>query len=155
MLVPIRHTCGTASPFSTSWNTTTATNASHTLTSKAHDAAGNVGTSSAISVTVNNAAVTNPVVNPGFEAGTLTGWTASGIAAARLYPHSGTYSGSLGSSSPSTDSTLAQTFTLPAGASTLSVWYRVYCPDTLTYDWATATLKDNVSGTTSGSADCP
>src|SRR5438477_3062986 len=64
---------GTSSPFSTSWNTATATNASHTLTSKAYDAAGNVGTSSAISVTVNNAAVTNPVVNPGFEAGTLTG----------------------------------------------------------------------------------
>jgi serine protease len=24
----------------------------------------------------------------------------------------------------------------------------VFCPDTVTYDWATATLKDNTSGTT-------
>jgi serine protease len=29
------------------------------------------------------------------------------------------------------------------------LWYRVVCPDTVTYDWATATLKDNVTGTTS------
>ena len=139
---------GTASPFSTSWNTASVANASHTLTSKAYDAAGNVGTSNPISVTVNNGAVTNPVVNPGFESGTLTGWTGTGVAAARTYPHTGTYAGSLGSTSPSADSTLAQTFTLPAGASTLSLWYRVYCPDTVTYDWATATLKDNVTGTT-------
>ncbi len=44
----------TASPYSWSWATTGATNASHTLTSKAYDAAGNVGTSAAISVTVSN-----------------------------------------------------------------------------------------------------
>jgi hypothetical protein len=91
---------------------------------------------------------TNPFVNPGFEAGTLTGWTATGVAAARTFPHTGTYSGSLGSSSPSTDSTLSQTVTMPAGATTLSLWYRVFCNDTLTFDWATATLHDNTAGTT-------
>lgn len=91
---------------------------------------------------------TNPFVNPGFEAGTLTGWTATGVAAARMFPHTGTYSGSLGSSSPSTDSTLSQTVTMPAGATTLSFWYRVFCNDTLTFDWATATLRDNTTGTT-------
>jgi serine protease len=139
---------GTASPFSASWNTTGAANGTHSLTSKAYDAAANVGTSSAVSVTVRNGAVTNPVVNPGFETGTLSGWTASGTAAARAFPHTGSYSGSLGSSSPSTDSTLSQTFTMPAGATTLTVWYRIFCPDTVTYDWATITLKDNVSGTT-------
>ncbi|MGZ3714087.1 MAG: hypothetical protein ACXVA4_01590, partial [Ktedonobacterales bacterium] len=26
--------------------------------------------------------------------------------------------------------------------------YRVVCPDTVTYDWATATLKDNTTSTT-------
>ena len=139
---------GTTSPFSASWNTTGAANGSHALTSKAYDAAGNVGTSAAVAVTVSNGAVTNPVVNPGFETGTLSGWTATGIAAARLFPHSGTYSGSLGSSSPSTDSSLAQTFTMPAGANTLTFWYRIFCPDTVTYDYASATLKDNVTGIT-------
>ena len=139
---------GSASPFSASWNTTGAANGAHSLTSKAYDAAGNLGTSSAVSVTVSNGAVTNPVVNPGFETGTLSGWTATGVAAARLYPHSGSYSGSLGSSSPSTDSSLAQTFTLPVGANTLTFWYRIFCPDTVTYDYASATLKDNVTLTT-------
>jgi hypothetical protein len=46
----------TAAPYEWSWNTTTSTNASHTLQSKAFDAAGNVGTSASVSVTVNNAA---------------------------------------------------------------------------------------------------
>jgi M6 family metalloprotease-like protein len=43
-----------ASPFSFSWDTTTASNGAHSLTSKAYDAAGNVGTSAAVSVTVSN-----------------------------------------------------------------------------------------------------
>ncbi|HKW98512.1 MAG TPA: Ig-like domain-containing protein [Bryobacteraceae bacterium] len=50
---------GTASAFSFSWNSTTVTNASHTLTVKAYDAAGNVG-SAAVTVTVNNPVVAPP-----------------------------------------------------------------------------------------------
>ena len=45
----------TTSPYAWSWDTTTATNASHSLQSKAYDAAGNVGSSATVSVTVNNA----------------------------------------------------------------------------------------------------
>jgi hypothetical protein len=49
----------------------------------------------------------------------------------------------LGSTSPTSgDSTAAQTFMIPSGASTLSLSYQVVCPDTVTYDWATVTLKD-------------
>ncbi|WP_083969068.1 Ig-like domain-containing protein [Hyalangium minutum] len=44
----------TSAPFSLSWNTLTDGNGSHTLTSKAYDAAGNVGTSSGVTVTVSN-----------------------------------------------------------------------------------------------------
>jgi len=47
----------TASPYSWSWNTTTATNGTHSLTSRAYDAAGNVGTSAAVSVTVSNTGI--------------------------------------------------------------------------------------------------
>lgn len=50
----------TTSPYSVSWNTTTATNAAHSITAVARDAAGNTTTSSAVSVTVNNAAPGNP-----------------------------------------------------------------------------------------------
>jgi hypothetical protein len=35
---------------------------------------------------------------------------------------------------------------MPAGATTLSVWVRVFCPDTITYDWVNATLHDNATG---------
>jgi hypothetical protein len=44
----------TTAPFSISWNSTTATNGSHTLTAVARDAAGNTRTSSGVTVTVNN-----------------------------------------------------------------------------------------------------
>ena len=44
----------TASPYSTTWNTTTATNGSHTLTAVARDAAGNTTTSTSVTVTVSN-----------------------------------------------------------------------------------------------------
>ena len=42
----------TSAPYSTSWNTTTATNGTHTLTVRARDAAGNITTSAPVSVTV-------------------------------------------------------------------------------------------------------
>ncbi len=42
------------SPYAYSWNTASVSNGSHTLQSRAYDAAGNVGNSTTISVTVNN-----------------------------------------------------------------------------------------------------
>lgn len=44
----------TTSPYLASWDTTTVSNGSHTLSAKAYDLAGNVGTSAAVTVTVNN-----------------------------------------------------------------------------------------------------
>ena len=44
----------TTSPYSASWSTTTASNGTHSLSTRAFDAAGNQATSAAISVTVNN-----------------------------------------------------------------------------------------------------
>jgi chitodextrinase len=47
-------TSDTTSPYSFSWNTATATNGSHQLTTKAYDSAGNVGSSAAVTVNVFN-----------------------------------------------------------------------------------------------------
>ncbi len=51
------------SPYSVSWNTTTISNVTHTLTAVARDAAGNQTTSTAVSVTVNNPDNTPPAVS--------------------------------------------------------------------------------------------
>jgi hypothetical protein len=91
------------------------------------------------------------IVNGGFEDGTLSPWVKTGTAAITTkYLHGGAGAARTGSTQPTAgDSTLAQTFTVPDGATTLSFWYLMVCPDTLTYDWATATLRDNTAGTTS------
>jgi chitodextrinase len=74
----------TASPYSASWSTTTASNASHILTAIAKDAAGNSTTSTAVTVTVNNVADTTPPSVPaGLSATAISSsqinlsWTAS------------------------------------------------------------------------------
>ncbi|MGH3858069.1 Ig-like domain-containing protein, partial [Actinokineospora sp.] len=69
----------TASPYTVTWNSTTATNGSHTLTARARDAAGNTTTSATVSVTVSNAAPdpTPPTVSITAPAG---GATVSGTA---------------------------------------------------------------------------
>jgi hypothetical protein len=89
------------------------------------------------------------VQNPGFETGSFSSWTTTGTSAIVTTSHSGSYAARLGSSSPTNgDSTLSQTFTIPTGATRLSLWYNLYCPDAVRYDWATVTLTDNVTNTT-------
>jgi hypothetical protein len=53
----------TTGPYSTSWNTLLVANGTHTLTAVARDAAGNVRTSAAVSVIVNNPDTTLPTVS--------------------------------------------------------------------------------------------
>ena len=90
------------------------------------------------------------ITNGGFETGNSNGWTFSGQAGSVTTPaHSGNYGAMLGSNTPTQgDSSLTQTFTAPAGAAVLQFWYRMYCPDSVSWDWAVATLKDNTTNTT-------
>lgn len=62
----------TSAPYSMTWNSTTATNDTHSLTAVARDAAGNTKTSAAVSVTTSNATITPPPPPPTTNAPTAT-----------------------------------------------------------------------------------
>ena len=63
------------------------------------------------------------ITNGGFEAGNLSGWTSTGsTSVTTTNPHSGTYAAMVGSTSPSSTSSIAQSFTAPATSPSLSFW---------------------------------
>jgi Putative Ig domain len=127
--------------------TTAATSSTKVTASDSTGASGSTSFTWTVSSSGGNGG--NVIVNGGFESGSLSGWTASGVTSVTTSgPHSGTYAAQLGNSNPSNTSTIAQTFTAASGNSKLSLWYNVTCPDTVQYDWATVTLKDNTTGTT-------
>jgi phosphate-induced protein 1 len=89
------------------------------------------------------------IVNGDFETGSLSGWTTSGTTSISTTAHGGRYAAQCGGASPTNgNSSITQTFKVPSTGGTLSFWYRVTCPDTVQYDWATATLKDNSTNKT-------
>jgi Bacterial Ig domain/Transmembrane protein 131-like N-terminal len=136
-----------------SWNTTTYSNGQHTIYAKAYDAAGNVGTSPTISVTVNNSS-SQLLQNGGFETGNLTNWSAAGVYLPFVltgHSHSGDYSAQLGSRlepKPKGDSSLYQTIAIPSTvtSATLTFWYWPSTFDTIQHDWQEAQVQ-NSSGT--------
>ncbi|HEV2376273.1 MAG TPA: putative Ig domain-containing protein [Streptosporangiaceae bacterium] len=93
----------------------------------------------------------NVIVNGGFETGSLSGWSCGGTAhvcsVTTNNPHSGSFAALLGDPNNPTNTTsqIKQTFTAPAGSSHVTFWYNVNCPDTVTFDWATASLRDNTA----------
>ncbi|HEX9011555.1 MAG TPA: hypothetical protein VF804_14390, partial [Holophagaceae bacterium] len=146
------------SPYSMTLNSTTLANGSHTLTAKAYDAAGNVGTSTAVSFSVSNSTpppASDLITNGGFESGT-TGWTqTSGVIGQNGTSepaHAGTYDAWLcGYGSTHTDYVYQQ-IAVPSTASsaTLSFYLHIDTAETTTstaYDTFTI-LVQNTSGTT-------
>ena len=117
----------TTSPYSTAWNTATAANGGHSLETRAYDAAGNVGSSAAVSVTVSNASSGGElVVNGGFE-GSASPWTLVGSAfwSTGGNQHSGTGYTILGAGNSASGSEY-QTVSIPAGhPANLTFWLNV------------------------------
>jgi hypothetical protein len=139
-----------------SWNTNSVANGSHTLSVKAYDAANNIGTSPAVTVTVSNVSNVQQLLgNPGFENGSSSPapWTASSgvIDNGSGEPaHSGTWKARLDGYGTSHTDTLSQSVTLPATLTTasLSFWLHIDTAETTTTAYDTLKVQiTNSSGT--------
>ena len=145
----------TSGPISYSWITTLAANGSHNLNTKAYDGAGNVGTSSTITITVNNSSGGSQqlIGNPGFENGSAnpTPWTGSaGVISSDPSepPRLGSWDAWLDGYGTAHTDTLAQQVAIPSTitTATLSFWIHIDTAETTTttaYD----TLKVQIQST--------
>jgi len=142
----------TTSPYSFAWDTLTYSNASHSLVSKAYDAANNVGTSATVTVTVSNGGgctTAELLSNGGFE-GSSSPWVLAGSFSwsTGAYPHSG--SGyTLGGGVNNGSGTNYQQVTIPSSAcGNLTFWLNVTSSETTTttkYDFLYVEVR-NTSG---------
>ena len=127
------------------FNTTTVSNGSHTIVSKAFDAAGNVGTSSTVTVTVSNSGtVTELLGNGGFENGASTPapWLLTSThspleiinSSSSEPPHSGTFDAWMNGWGTTTTDTVMQQVMVPANATaaTFSFWLHLDTAETTT-----------------------
>jgi len=130
----------TTSPFQIAWNTATASNGGHGLQTRAFDAAGNMGSSSTVNVTVSNGGGGGGelIANGGFE-GSASPWTLTGAAfwSTGGNDHSGTGYSILGAGNNASGAEY-QTVTIPAGhPANLTFWLNITTSESLTtaYDF--------------------
>jgi uncharacterized membrane protein len=135
-----------ATSLSFNFNTTTVANGSHTIISKAFDAAGNVGTSATVTVTVSNGTgtVTELLGNGGFENGASSPapWVLTSThtplqiinSSTSEPPHSGTFDAWMNGWGTTTTDTVMQQVVLPANATaaTFSFWLHIDTAETST-----------------------
>jgi hypothetical protein len=120
-------------------------NGETTIWYQATDTAGNVEPMHAVRIRI-----AKGIANAGFESGTLDGWTRAGTTAVAGGAHGGGYAVRTGASTPTLgDSSVSQAFVAPPSANLLSFWYSVTCPEIVSHGWATATLYDQTTGTSS------
>jgi Zn-dependent metalloprotease len=146
----------TTSPYSLTLDSTTLTNATHTLVAKAYDAAGNVGTSTSVNFTVSN--TTTPpselVLNGGFESG-ATSWTGTTAAIGTFTGQpafEGTKCAWLGGNGTTTTEYLYQNVAIPSTVTSATLTFQLHIDTAETttataYDKLTVTLR-NTAGTT-------
>lgn len=135
-----------ATSLSFSFNSTTVANGPHAIVSQAFDAAGNVGTSAIVTVTVSNGAgtVTELIGNGGFENGAANPapWVLTSThtplqiinSSASEPPHSGTFDAWMNGWGTTTTDTVMQQVVLPANATaaTFSFWLHINTAETTT-----------------------
>ena len=123
-------------PYAMTYDSKLLTNASHALTARAYDAAGNSTLSAPANFTINNPVLTQRILNPGFESGSAS-WTAtSGVITsdASQPARAGVWKAWLnGYGSVRTD-TLYQQVAIPSTvtSATLKFWLKVSSSETTT-----------------------
>ncbi len=135
-----------ATALSFNWITTAVANGSHTIVSKAFDAAGNVGTSATITVTVSNGGgtVTELLGNNGFENGAASPapWVLTSThtplniinSSASEPPHTGAFDAWMNGWGTTVTDTVMQQVTIPANATaaSLTFWLHIDTAETTT-----------------------
>jgi hypothetical protein len=138
----------TTAPYAMTLDSTTLTNASHALTAKAFDAAGNNKLSAAVNFTISNTvATTQRLLNPGFESGTAS-WTAtSGVITsdATQAARTGSWKAWLNGYGAAHTDSVYQQVAIPSSvtSATLKFWLKVASSETTTTQ-AYDTLKVQV-----------
>jgi hypothetical protein len=142
----------TSAPYSVSWDTTTATNASHTLSAVARDAANNATNSASVTVTVNNTAPPPPtglVLAYSFDQGSGTtvpdssGKGNTGTLTSTTWSSAGKYGGALSFNGSSSWVTAADNATLDlSNGMTLEGWVNPTATGTV---WRTVLIKQNTN----------
>jgi hypothetical protein len=140
----------TAAPYSMTLDSKTLTNAAHSLTAKAYDAAGNSTPSSAVGFTVNNPVITQILLNPGFESGAAS-WTAtSGVITsdASQAGHAGVWKAWLNGYGAAHTDSVYQQVAIPStvNSATLKFWLKVVSSETTTtnaYDTLTVQVRNS------------
>ena len=140
----------TSGPYSITWNTTTVSNGSYTLTAIARDASGNRTTSAGIGVTVSNTAPTGLVAAYSFDEGvgtTLTdssGYSNNGTITNATWSTAGHSNQALVFNGSSSRVTVADSTSLHLTTGmTLEAW--LY-PTAAATDWTAAVLKERSGG---------
>ena len=137
----------TATPYTASLDSTTLTNGTHSLVAKAYDAAGNVGTSSAVSFSVSNGTTATELVqNGGFESGTSPWTQTSGVInnTSGEPAHTGSYKAWLDGYGSSHTDYVRQSITIPATATKATLDFFMHIDTAETGSTAYDTLSAQV-----------
>jgi hypothetical protein len=136
----------TTAPYSTTWDSRSVANGTHTVSAVARDGAGNLSAASSVTVTVSNAAPTGLVAAYGFNEGAATtvgdssGFGNGGTAANTTWNPAGRFGKALTFNGSSSMVTVADSSSLDlTNGMTLEAWVN---PTTVA-DWQTVIMKEN------------
>jgi hypothetical protein len=105
--------------------------------------------STPVTLMITSAQGSSPLVNGGFETGALSGWSSTGSASVGSGARSGGFTAVVGSPSNvlTGDSTLSQSFIVPAAGALLRFWFLGHAVDAPS-DYASVLLRDHSTGLT-------